>query len=256
MMNSNRFLAVFFIAALYGDVSASGNNSSDAVGNEEMSAGSYNEPLDPDFQPLANPDRKVSGAYYGIGLGLSCISHKLNAERKDKTEFSEKHSANQFDVSLIGGFGSAFYGRYYAGIEAELFKRLPKKKKRSSEIGSVYATDLGLSGLGVNMDVRFGYQFPQHGSLVYVTVGFARVIGWMEAYNNGLLETRMSFGSYFPTAGLGIEYKINQTINICGDVRITFGSKEKKYAIIDGNVLAFEAKPNRYAFRVSITKSI
>ncbi|MBQ7674154.1 MAG: hypothetical protein IJT36_06550 [Alphaproteobacteria bacterium] len=204
-----------------------------------------------DFQPLADPDRKISGAYYGIGLGISNISNKLDVVKNDGTRLKHKQSANQFDLSLIGGFGTTLYSQYYAGVEFDFFKRLPKKTKwfDNEGVGIVHKSNIGL-----NMDVRFGYQFPQQGTMIYMTAGFARVLGEMLASNNGS-TTKLTFGSFFPTAGLGVEHRMNQLVNIRADVRFSFGSKEKKNAVVNGSPCEFQGKPNRIAFRISVTRS-
>lgn len=209
-------------------------------------------PSDSDFQPLADPDRKISGAYYGVGLGMSDISNKLNVVKNDGTGLKRKQSANQFDLSLIGGFGTVLYQRYYAGVEFDFFKRLPKKTKwfENEGVGVVHKSNIGL-----NMDVRFGYQFPQRGTMVYMTAGFARVLGEMLASSNGA-TTKLTFGSFFPTAGLGVEHQVNQSVNIRADARFSFGSKEKKHAIVNGTSCELQGKPNRIAFRLSVTRNI
>lgn len=249
----SKFLVPFCAVVFCVPIVFCDNNNTDNKSNQkyEMSSASNYDGKNSDFQPLADPDRKVSGAYYGIGLGISNISHKLNVGKGNGTKLSNKQSANQFDISLIGGFGAAFYDRYYAGIEFDFFKRMPKKTKDFGESGVVHKSNFGL-----NMDVRFGYQFPQYGTLAYVTAGFARVLGEMGAYNNGNNVAKMTFGSFFPTVGFGLEHRVNQTVNLRGDVRFTIGSKEKKEAKVNGANWTFEAKPNRYAFRISVTKNI
>jgi hypothetical protein len=194
---------------------------------------------------LSEPYRNVSGAYYGLGLGSSIISHKVTYSKGEDQKSDFKKNAHQFDVSLIAGFGAPFYDRYYAGIEFDIFKRFSKKTSYNDEIGIIHSSNIGL-----NMDVRFGYLFPEHGSMVYLTAGFARIVGRV-TFDKG--NTEGSFGSFYPTVGVGLEHKINHQWNVRGDFRMAITSKDdNKYS----HNWKYEAKPNRIAFRVSITRNI
>ncbi|MDR2067468.1 MAG: porin family protein [Holosporaceae bacterium] len=198
-----------------------------------------------EFSDLSEPHRNVSGAYYGLGLASSIVAHKVTYGKGGALMSSLKKSAHQFDVSLIFGFGAPFYDRYYAGIELDLFKRFPKKTSYNDEIGVIHSSNIGL-----NMDVRFGYLFPEHGSMIYITAGFARVVGKV-TFDKGATEG--SFGSFYPTFGVGLEHKINHRWNVRGDFRIALASKDdNKYS----HGWKYEAKPGRIAFRVSITRNI
>ncbi|MDR3187439.1 MAG: porin family protein [Holosporaceae bacterium] len=198
-----------------------------------------------EFSELSEPHRNVSGAYYGLGLGSSLISHKVTYGKGEGQKSSSKKNAHQFDISLILGFGAPFYGRCYAGVEWDLFKRFSKKTSYENEIGIIHSANIGL-----NMDVRFGYLFPEHGSMVYFTAGFARIVGRV-TFNRG--STEGSFGSFYPTLGVGVEHKINHRWNVRGDFRLAITSKDdNKYS----HGWKYEAKPNRIAFRVSITRNI
>jgi hypothetical protein len=77
-----------------------------------------------DFLDLAEPQKNIGGAYYGLGVSLSMMSHSLTAVKTRPPEMNFKSSSTQYDFSLIGGFGAAFHKRYYAGIEMDFFKRL------------------------------------------------------------------------------------------------------------------------------------
>ncbi|MDR1561151.1 MAG: porin family protein [Holosporaceae bacterium] len=202
-----------------------------------------------EFLALSEPHKSVSGAYYGLGLALSMMSHKARfVDSSVSKEVNLKKTANQFDVSLIGGFGAPFYEKYYAGIEFDFFKRFPSKKSYESELGIIHTSTLGL-----NMDVRFGYLFPEHGSMLYLTVGFARALGHVAHRNQLNKESEGSFGSFFPAFGAGLEYKINHKWNIRGDFRILITSKENKKNLCNWQ---YEAKPNRIAFRISVTRNL
>ncbi|MDR0632263.1 MAG: hypothetical protein LBF54_03440 [Holosporaceae bacterium] len=210
------------------------------------------------FSELSWPYRNVGGAYWGLGATLSRISHSAWMW-KDGTEkvTNFKATNSQFDASLIGGFGSAFYKGYYAGIEMELFKRFGEKASRhpGGEVGIIHK-----SAIGLNMDVRFGYLLPKRGELIYVTVGFARVVGGV-AFYEGSGGNRPgyegSFGSFYPTLGVGVEHKINHLWNVRGDFRISITSKDdNKYLSTRSTTWKYEAKPSRMAFRISITRNI
>ncbi|MDR1375297.1 MAG: porin family protein [Holosporaceae bacterium] len=198
-----------------------------------------------DFFELSEPHKSISGAYCGLGAGLSLISHNVSYAKSGGSEASCKKNASQFDFSLICGFGAPFYGKYYAGVECDFFKRFSKKTSYNNEIGIIHSANIG-----ANMDVRFGYLFPEHGSMAYLTAGFARIVGRITFdKSNG----EGSFGSFYPTVGLGLEHKINHRWNVRGDFRIAITSKDdNKYY---GN-WKYEAKPNRISFRLSITRSI
>lgn len=223
-----------------------------ASSKKQETTSEYNK--DNDFLELSEPERKVSGAYYGLGVTLSRTSNKLNISKNQQTSVKYDNSANQYDLSAIVGFGSAFYERYYAGVELDFFKRLPEKTKRKDEIGIIHA-----SNIGMNMDVRFGYQFPQYGTLGYVTVGFARIIGKTAFYrsNDNNPSAKKSFGSFYPTLGFGLEYKMNHKWNLRGDFRYSITNKDdNKYEKLDANEWNFDAKPNRFAIRFSVTRNI
>jgi hypothetical protein len=204
-----------------------------------------------EFLDLAEPQKNISGAYYGLGVSLSMMSNSLKASRAQSPDVDFKSSTTRHDLSLIGGFGSAFHGRYYAGIEMDFFKRFGS--------GTNYSSDrqLGIthnSAMGLNMDVRFGYLYPQQGYLVYATVGFARIQG-QALLNCGPYYAEGSFGSFYPTFGVGVEKRLNHRWNIRADFRISATTKDdNKY--IGGTGWKFEAKPDRTAFRFSVTRSI
>ncbi|MDR2681999.1 MAG: hypothetical protein LBB29_03060 [Holosporaceae bacterium] len=219
-----------------------------------------------DFIELSEPYKIIGGAYVGLGVGLASIKHKLNANKITggrKEPVSLHNSANQYDIVLIAGFGSAFYKNYYAGIEFSIFRRFCEKTKFVNEeaIGLQHT-----SGIGFDMDVRIGYLLPESGNLIYGTVGFARIVGavtfrqidgqqgWKQGTNG---HHKVSFGSFYPTFGLGMEHKIDDTWNVRGDVRMSLTSKDdgKRYRI-NGNNWEFDVRPNKFAIRLSVTRTI
>jgi opacity protein-like surface antigen len=204
-----------------------------------------------EFLDLGEPDVNVNGAYYGLGVGLSQISHSLSAVKSGVSETSFDKSSSQFDISLIGGFGTCFYERYYAGIEADFFKRTGGGTSYSSDkqVGIVHNSTIGL-----NMDIRFGRLYPQHGCLGFVSVGFARVLG-RALFDAGSCYSQESFGSFYPTLGAGVEKKINHVWNIRADIKYSVTSKDdNKY--IRNSPWKFDGKPSRTALRLSVTRSI
>ncbi|MDR2781439.1 MAG: hypothetical protein LBB21_03215 [Holosporaceae bacterium] len=208
------------------------------------------ETLD-EFLQLADPEKNISGAYYGLGVGLSKISHELKAKAVNVSEENLSSNRSQFDISLICGFGSAFYKRYYAGIEMDFFKRAcgGRSYSENKRVGIFHNSTVGL-----NMDVRFGYLYPQHGCLVYTTFGFSRVLG-RALLNRGSYYSEGSFGSFYPTIGFGAEKKINHIWNVRADYRFSITNKDdNKY--LTGTTWKYEAKPERMAFRISVTRSI
>lgn len=206
---------------------------------------------DIDFQEVSEPAVRIGGAYYGLGLGFSDITNKLNVYGNNGGHRYHKSSATQSDISLISGFGTTVYN-IYAGIELDVFKRLPKKNNVNGDTELQHRANWGL-----NMDVRFGYQPHNQRALYYGTFGFARIIGDMVAYDSvGHTISKQSFGSFFPTFGAGVEYKVNQSWNVRADGRISVCSKEKKTFYLNDGPATFEVKPNRYAIRLSVVRSL
>jgi opacity protein-like surface antigen len=136
----------------------------------------------------------------------------------------------------------------------ELFRRFAGKTSYDGEVGIIHASTTGL-----NMDVRFGYLLPKHGAMVYATAGCARVLGRV-AFSGGALRQKNpegSFGSFYPTFGAGVEYKLDHRWNIRADWRISITSKDdNKYIQANGATGKYEAKPSRTAFRISVTRNI
>ncbi|GHU14293.1 hypothetical protein FACS189449_10770 [Alphaproteobacteria bacterium] len=228
-----------------------------------------------DFLELSEPERIVSGAYWGVGLGWSRISHKLSNIQKVSAGSSAtpasttpvegagnrvdnianlSSSASQYDLSLIAGFGAPFYKNYYAGIEFSMFKRFGQRKKDfdGEDIGIKHSSTMGL-----DMDVRVGYLFPENGNLLYATIGFARVLGRVTLKKKDANPAEVSFGSFYPTFGVGVEHKVDHNWSIRGDFRMCITSKDdgKSYKA-NKTEWKFDAKPSRYAFRISVTRSI
>lgn len=217
-----------------------------------------------DLIELAMPERKIGGGYIGLGLGLAKVSlnAKTTREKKDTVNslfLEHKKSTLQYNLSLITGFGNAFYKDYYIGIELDLSKKF---KENTSENADKTFGVQHKANVGLNMDVRFGLLMPQSGLLVYSTVGFARVIGDFIINTNDMKE-KHKFGSFYPTIGLGTEYKLNNSWNIRGDLRYAITAKDDKNLKQftkngeDVPVTNWEcrAKPQQISFRISVTKN-
>jgi hypothetical protein len=95
---------------------------------------------------------------------------------------------------------------------------------------------------------------------VYATIGFARIIGTTALYvsNGNSNASKKSFGSFYPTFGLGAEYKMTYNWNIRMDVRFSITSRDEKAAVARdaGGTWSTAGRPNRAAVRISVTRSI
>lgn len=223
------------------------------------------EELQPDeeLQQLGEPYKNISGAYYGFGLGTSIISHRVKAWNTTGGE-TPKRTANQLETSLIGGFGAAFYKRYYSGLELEFFKRFSGGGKKDGSIGVAHP-----SSMGINMDVRLGYLFPEQGNLLYMTVGFARIIGHARfgngsrtlpggrVVNDDKKYINRSFGSFYPTVGCGFEHKVDHNWNVRLDARYSITYKDDgKVVRVNGDTWNYEGKPSRISLRCSVVRCL
>lgn len=209
-----------------------------------------------DFMELDEPYQYITGAYWGISVGPTFVKHKLTAKNEttgisQKTDFSK----TQFDLGLLAGFGTSFYKDYYVGIEMEAMNRFGK--------GTHYRNDTDPFGLkfnsqfGLNMNVRFGYLFPKQGNMVYAMVGFSRTLGKVVYKDASGKETERSFGSYFPTVGIGFEHKINYDWNVRLDVKYSITSKDSDNRIRMNKVpWVYKVKPQSMGVRLSVTRNI
>lgn len=245
---------------------------SDSDGSDEDGGGGSQE--DSEFQPLSDPYRRIGGAYVGGGLDFSHMSYDVRLFEDDDEKLTSKVSKTAFQpaLSLVGGFGTTFYKDWYAGLEFEFFKRFPKSTKKDGKVEVIFK-----STLGFNMDARLGYQFPKSGIMVYLGVGFARVLGAMSARENDKVKpTVKTFGSFFPTISGGIAYKMNQNWIVQATVRYSIGSKEKKHFMYPSDIAKFEqnikdkkedpteglakrameGKPTRWGFGIYVVRQI
>ncbi len=204
-----------------------------------------------DFVELDKPERKISGAYYGIGYDLSFIKHEVQARNERNIDKSIKKSTTQSAISLLAGFGSSFYEDYYIGLEFEIMKRFSGKTSYEDDIGIKFSQQFG-----INMDVRFGYLFPKYGNMVYLTLGFSRTLGKVVVKVDGQKDAEKGFGSYFPTIGIGFQQKLNSKWNIHIDSRYSITSKDKYNRLIGNNNWNYNVQPKRIGIRLSLTHNI
>lgn len=207
-----------------------------------------------DLLPLGEPVRNISGAYYGIGIGLARTHHKLNF--LGNNGFHYNSSAYQPELSFIVGFGAPIWERWYAGIELDLFHRF--KGKTAHLDNGIHLEHSANSS--VNMDVRFGYLFPEFGNMVYLTAGFSRIFAKVRfnvEKDNFNKKCSTSFGSFVPTIGLGVEHKINHLWSVRLDYRFAIPSNEKEQIVKNyAGTWHYKGKANRMNIRLSITRDI
>lgn len=223
-------------------VTTKSNKGNKTASVESKRAAKQNEE-DSEFLPLSDPYKRISGAYFGAGLDFSHISHDMQLFVGDEKKATSKMSASTFQpaIALVGGFGTTFYGDWYAGLEFEFFKRFSERTKKKDNMGLIFKSTLGL-----NMDARLGYQFPKNGVMVYMSIGFARVLGAMSARENDKVKpTKKTFGSFFPTIGAGVAYKLNQSWIVQANVHYSIGSKEKKNFLYPSDMEKYNANVKR-----------
>ena len=208
-----------------------------------------------DLMELDEPYRYVTGAYWGVSVGPTFVKHKLSAQNGSTGAFQKTNaSKTQIDLALLGGFGTSFYKDYYVGIEMEMMRRCGK--------GTHYANDTDALGLkfhsqfGLNMNVRFGYLFPKQGNMVYTMIGFSRTLGKAVEKRADGREFDATFGSYFPTVGIGVEHKINYDWNVRFDVKYSITSKDSDKRSPGSGAWKYDAKPQSVGVRFSVTRNI
>ncbi len=209
-----------------------------------------------DFMELDEPYKYVTGAYWGISVGPSFVKHKLSAHNETTNVYQRTNASKmQFDLGLLGGFGTSFYKDYYVGIEMEMLKRFGKGKHYQND-----ADHLGLkfhAQFGLNMNVRFGYLFPKQGNMIYTMVGFSRTLGKVVPKNSDSSNLEKTFGSYFPIVGIGVEHKINYDWNARLDVKYSITSKDSNRRIkVKNDSWVYDVKPQSIGVRFYITKNI
>ncbi|MDR1551079.1 MAG: hypothetical protein LBS14_00095 [Holosporaceae bacterium] len=233
------------------------NSGKGGANKEEGAEDMVTEKSSEDFQQLAEPERRVTGAYYGSGVTLERITHNIQVEKYalqglravKVEEIGVESTRSTFAMSLLAGFGTAVYKDYYTGIETEFFWRRAGSSK-FNEKGDVGVRHPATQGFG--MDVRFGKQFPNRGLLVYTTVGFVRVLGraMFHTYN-----AEGSFGSFFPALGGGVEYKINHLWNVRAYAKIALTNKDDN-KLMKRLPYKYDGKSEYLSMGVSVTRSI
>lgn len=214
-----------------------------------------------EFQRFGEPYRVISGAYWGFGFGLSRTQHKIEfAKLKDdgKIDGEKKNhtsSGMQSEISFLMGFGAPIYKRYYAGMEIEFFDRLGGKTTDYDDKLHVHHC----KNMSLNFEGRFGYLLPESGNLVFMTAGVSRIFGRVSFGDEK--KPTSSFGSFFPTVGLGFEHRINYNWNWRVDYHYVISSKDNDHKVKTGSKDAptsytYQGKANRMALRLVITRSI
>lgn len=220
----------------------------------------HEEKQDDEFQKFGEPQKVISGAYWGIGLGLSRTQHKiefakLTADGKIDGE-KKKHTSSdmQPEISVLVGFGAPVYKRYYAGIEIEFFNRFGGKTKDYDDKLHIHHC----KNMSLNLDGRFGYLFPEKGNLIFITAGVSRVFGRVSFEDEK--KPTSSFGSFFPTVGVGFEHRINYNWNWRVDYHYVISTKDDDHVVKAGpkdtqTSYTYQGKANRMALRFVITRS-
>ena len=209
-----------------------------------------------DFVELDEPYQYITGAYWGITVGPTFVKHKLTADNNvTKATQRTTLSKTQFDLGLMAGFGTSFRDDYYVGIEMEMVKRVGKGihyKNEGDTFGLKFSPQFGL-----NVNVRFGYQFPRYGNMVYVMVGFSRTLGKVVGKGtNGSSDIHKGFGSYYPIVGVGVEHKVNHDWNVRLDVKYSITSNDSNQKLYEKSPWVYEVKPQSVGVRLSVTRNI
>lgn len=204
-----------------------------------------------DFQELGEPSKIISGAYWGLETNAAFIKHNVDVENNNQRS-SYSSSSTQMELGLLGGFGAAFHQKWYTGIELKIFRRFKGKTEDHDKVHIEHTQNTSLA-----MDVRLGRLFPQQGNLVYGSFGFTRVFGRVYFDGNNGAREYGSFGSFYPTIGIGIEHKIGNMCNVRCAAQYTITTKDNKHATRVGNTTwQREGKPNRFSIGVAVTRSI
>lgn len=208
-----------------------------------------------DLLELDEPYKYVTGAYWGVSVGPSFVSYKLDAHceaagLKQNTNLSK----TMWDMALLAGFGTSFYKDYYIGIEMELMKRKGKSvyfKEDTDVWGLKFSPQFGF-----NMNLRLGYLFPKQGNMVYALLGFSRTLGKVVEKRNDNIVNEKGFGSYYPVVGLGVEHKINHNWNVRMDVKYSISSKDSEDRRHGKDKWHYSVRPKNVGVRFSITRNI
>lgn len=210
-----------------------------------------------DFEELDEPYQYITGAYWGVSVGPTFVKHKLTAnnDKNEKVSQNTSISKTQFDLGLMAGFGTSFHDDYYVGIEMEMVKRVGRGVHYKNE-GDTFGLKFNPQ-FGLNMNVRFGYQFPKYGNMVYSMVGFSRTLGKVVGKApDGSNDIHKGFGSYYPIVGFGFEHKINYDWNVRLDVKYSITSSDSDQRLYEKSPWVYEVKPQSIGVRLSVTRNI
>lgn len=210
-----------------------------------------------DFEELDEPYQYITGAYWGVSVGPTFVKHRLTASNDSDKNVSQDTSISkaQFDLGLMAGFGTSFHDDYYVGIEMEVAKRFGRGVHYKNK-GDVFGLEFNPQFV-LNMNVRFGYQLPKYGSMVYAMVGFSRTLGKVVGKNaDGSNDIHEVFGSYYPIVGLGVEHKINYDWNVRLDVKYSITSSDSDQRLYEKSPWVYKIKPQSMGVRLSVTRNI
>lgn len=204
-----------------------------------------------EFIEVSDPYSTVSGAYYGIAGALDILSYRYSIKKAPAGSTVQKNKSQkstQPSISLLAGFGTPVYKTFYTGIEFEIFYRF--KSGDNSKSNPIRKKAYS----GFNMDVKFGQELPKYGALVYFTVGFSRVLGYV-SFDEG--KTISRYGTFHPACGFGAVKRLNDKWNAMIDFRYIIASKDdnKTYDTESGRYI-YDAKPRKICVRLAITRQI
>lgn len=210
---------------------------------------------DADFCEVGEPDEVFSGTYVSFGIGASFLDNKYEiADTPIVNGLTKKGGMNTNTQALYGvfGFGGVFRSVVYLGAESELFMRRGSSIKES---GNVRIKTRGTYGF--NFKLRAGYVFRRHGLILYSIVGADRCIGHISIKNNNEYIGEVSYGSYHPMLGIGVEKKLRNNWSVRTEFSYTIGlwdDTQKAFELNANTRLPFKAKSNQKTVKILISK--
>lgn len=212
-----------------------------------------------ELQELDQPNKEINGAYWGLGLSVARTHHKIDLTKTVAgvpnptiTHSSPSSTAAQIEASFLVGFGTSFWSKYYTGLELEVFRRFRGKTSHFDDLHVEHSQNTSF-----NFEGRLGYLFPKKGNMIYLTAGVSRL--YSRAYfGDDRSKNVTSFGSFFPTVGVGFEHRINAKWNVRFDYRYVISSKERDQGVKLNNktTYSYRGKPGRMSFRIAVTRNI
>lgn len=210
---------------------------------------------DTDFCEVGAPDEVFSGMYASFGIGASFLDNKYEiADTPVVNGLTKKGSMNTNTQALYGvlGFGGVFRNVVYLGAESELFARHGSSEKES---GNVRIKTRGTYGF--NFKLRAGYVFRRHGLILYSIIGANRCIGHISIKKNNQYIGEVSYGSYHPMLGIGVEKKLRNNWSVRTEFSYTIGiwdDTQKAFELSANTLLPFKAKANQKTVKILVSK--